>query len=64
MPKAGETVTVNDAVSFLCPFCSLTATASLDPPSIFHAMPMCAEFEAMDVVSYMRAVNARSGDGN
>ncbi len=64
MPKTGDTVTVNDPVNFVCPFCSLNATASLDPPSIFHALPMCDEFTNMDIVSYMRAVNARAGDGN
>lgn len=64
MSKAGETVVVNDPVNFSCPFCVGSATASLDPPSVFHTMPMCAEFEKMDVVSYLRAVNARASDGN
>lgn len=64
MPKTGETITVKDPVSFTCPFCSRTATASLDPPSVFHALPMCDQFQNMDVVSYLRAVNARVGDGN
>ena len=57
----GEEFTVEEKVSFDCPFCGAPVTVGdkvgTENYSVMHGMPMCKKFEEEDVLVYLR--NAR-----
>lgn len=42
---------------FICPFCGGDC-ALMDPPAVVHSSPACRVFIELDVLAYLRAVNA------
>ncbi len=48
---------------FRCPFCGAYAYAESPAPGepgephVLHALPICKQFERLDAIEYMRAVN-------
>jgi hypothetical protein len=59
-----STITITSVVSFTCPFCDhkkvvrigyANGDAATDAPVGLHESPHCRQFEAMDLLEYMRA---------
>jgi hypothetical protein len=42
-----------------CPFCGLKIAASVDDPSILHALPTCEKFDKLDALTYITEVRKR-----
>jgi hypothetical protein len=60
--KPGRTLKVHDATDFTCPFCGVPASASERPPAVFHTMPPCSKYLALEPDEYLAAVNDAMGN--
>jgi hypothetical protein len=47
---------VTTEIEFICPFCNRYA-AVVRPAGVVHSLPMCREFDVMEVNEYLHAVN-------
>ena len=58
-------LTFRTEVEFTCPFCSKRANAGEattvrgNEPAVTHELPQCPEFQRMDALEYMQAVNTK-----
>lgn len=53
----GKVATFHADVSFPCPFCSGTVSASAREGAVVHTMPVCAKFDVLDAIAFMEACN-------
>ena len=53
---------VTDAVDFNCPFCGKLASASGKKFAVFHAVPPCPKYLALEPDEYLAAVNDAMGN--
>lgn len=56
--KKSDTITAKDGVPFKCPFCEGNGIAVWEPPCVLHSEPPCETFLRLDVVAFMREMNA------
>jgi len=53
-------VVLQAEVSGKCPFCNLEISfGSVPKPFAAHALPMCKQYEQLDALEFIRAVNQR-----
>jgi hypothetical protein len=60
--KPGRALTVHDATDFPCPFCGAQASVSERPAAVFHTMPPCSKYLALEAPDYLAAVNDAMGN--
>jgi hypothetical protein len=60
--KPGRTLKVHDSTDFTCPFCGALASVSERPPTVFHALPPCTKYLALEPQDYLAAVNDAMGN--
>ena len=61
-PKPGQTLRVTDALDFNCPFCGALASVSENKFAVFHAMPPCSKYLALEPDDFLAAVNDAMGN--
>lgn len=57
--ETGDSVTVQDIVQFICPFCNKSASTGKDDqniPYVLHEVPQCVKFEKLEPDKYLRTV--------
>lgn len=54
---SGKPQTIRAELMFKCPFCKGQVSASLEPPCLLHAVPMCKKFDELEPDEFMHECN-------